>query len=101
MEGVGAKPGAKLVSGAFTTDTFFWGENLMGVQETPIRLTEQSKLVYSPHIFGPSVHSHEYFMDHKYPNNLEDVWHRHFGYVLRTTGQPLIIGTSAKHPCLF
>lgn len=31
------------------------------------------RLIYSPHIYGPSVYEHGYFKDPTYPNNLDKV----------------------------
>ena len=96
VQGVGQKPGAKpRMDEAITTDEFFPGENLKGAVDAPINLKTPSKLVYAPHVFGPGSATLEYFNDRKYPNNLEDVWHRHFGFLPRETGQPVIIGELA------
>ena len=92
VEGVGDEPGAKEPAGQFTTDTFFRGENLMGVMATPVHLKEQSKLVYSPHLFGPDVIEHDYFEDRHFPENLEATWQRHFDYIPFKTGQPILVG---------
>ena len=97
MEGVGSSPGAH-ASGEGSNDDFFWGENLLGVKSHPITLNEPSKLIYSPRIFGPDVAMHEYFNDRHFPNNLEEVFQRHFGFVPHETGQPVIIG---EHRSLF
>lgn len=87
-----ASPGAGLSVKKAEIEEFFWGENLMGVYDAPITISKQEKLVYSPHVFGPAISEKEYFNDHRYPNNLEEVWQRHFGFVKKETGQALIIG---------
>lgn len=46
VEGVGYDPGAVNSRGI---PGLWWGENLVGVKVAPVRLTNQSKLVYSPH----------------------------------------------------
>ena len=30
----------------------WWGSNLVGARVAPVKLTDQSKLVYSPHVYG-------------------------------------------------
>lgn len=96
VSGVGATPGARVPIGSekLATDEYFWGENLVGVQEAPIDLADPSKLVYLAKFFGPGISPRDYFNDHHFPNNLEEVWQSHFGFVPRATGQPLIIGAS-------
>nr|AZP54316.1 thermoactive glycoside hydrolase family 5 endoglucanase [uncultured archaeon] len=68
----------------------FWGENLMGVREYPVRLPE-GKVVYSPHVYGPSVYEMPYFRDSSFPDNLPEIWELHFGY-LKDLNYTLVIG---------
>lgn len=68
----------------------FWGENLMGVREYPVRLPE-GKVVYSPHVYGPSVYEMPYFSDPSFPDNLLEIWELHFGY-LKDLNYTLVIG---------
>ena len=68
----------------------FWGENLMGVKEYPVRLPEK-KVVYSPHVYGPSVYMMNYFKSPKFPENLPPIWETHFGY-LKELNYTLVIG---------
>ena len=51
VEGVGYDPGAK----GQDTDGIWWGENLAAVRTQPVRLVDQSKLVYSPHTCEPGA----------------------------------------------
>ena len=48
-----------------------------------MRLKEghQSKLVYSPHTYGPSVYMQNYFKDRNFPHNMEQIWSSHFAFV--------------------
>ena len=54
VEGVGYKPGAPGMDSGGAG--IWWGENLAGAREQPVRLSDPSKLVYSPHTYGPSVY---------------------------------------------
>ena len=47
VEGTGNEPP--------TENDIQWGENLLGVKTNPVRLTNSSKLVYSPDIYGPGL----------------------------------------------
>ncbi|MEM0470963.1 MAG: cellulase family glycosylhydrolase [Candidatus Anstonellales archaeon] len=69
----------------------WWGGNLMAVRDYPVNLPA-NKLVYSPHVYGPDVYQQPYFSDPNFPNNLPQIWYRHFGYVKDELGKPVIIG---------
>jgi len=73
--------------------SYFWGGNLCGVRLAPIRLNNPIKIVYTPHVYGPTVSPTEpYFFASNFPNNLPAVWDRHFGFVSNETGRATIIG---------
>lgn len=56
VEGVGAWPGAAgATQEQARTAGIWWGENLRGARQSPVRLARPDKLVYSPHTWGPSV----------------------------------------------
>src|SRR5437588_12565633 len=40
----------------FGSDAYWWGGNLEGAREFPVRLTRTDKLVYSAHDYGPQVY---------------------------------------------
>ncbi|NLP01617.1 MAG: cellulase family glycosylhydrolase [Fibrobacter sp.] len=89
-----------------------WGENLYEAGSNPPSMPK-SKLVYSPHCYGPSVCTQPMFADLEaqpecaglvedafgdakcqiviQPEILEKGWHEHFGY-LRSMGYALCIG---------
>ena len=60
----------------------FWGSNLSGVKRRPIDLGSErlnSRVVYSPHTYGPSVTDLPYFEDKAFPDNLPSIWDSLFG----------------------
>jgi endoglucanase len=61
-------------------DGVFWGENLSGVSQSPVSLPG-SRLVYSPHVYGPSVFAQPYFGVAEFPGNMPAIWNKHFGYL--------------------
>mmetsp|Transcript_31696 Transcript_31696/g.93427 ORF Transcript_31696/g.93427 Transcript_31696/m.93427 type:complete len:186 (+) Transcript_31696:852-1409(+) len=69
-----------------------WGSNLEGVRVRPVKLPDMSKLVYSPHVYGPSVTSQEYFGDASFPANLVEIWDAFFGFVPSSSGSAVVIG---------
>ncbi|MFT7622189.1 MAG: endoglucanase [Myxococcota bacterium] len=70
--------------------TAFWGGNLSEAGDLPPTLPG-NRLVFSPHVYGPSVASMPYFNDEDYPTNLIKIWQAHFGY-LHSAGFAVITG---------
>jgi endoglucanase len=71
---------------------YWWGENLVGAAQSPVSLTDPTKLVYSPHIEGPNSYKHAYFKDRAFPTNMPRVWKDHFLEVKASSGVPFVIG---------
>ena len=46
----------------------------MGAKVASVRLRDQSKLVYSPHVYGPSVYMQHYFNAEGFPSNMPQLW---------------------------
>ena len=89
-----------------------WGENLYGVRDNPPTMPKE-RLVFSPHTYGPSVSTQDFFADLNAqpecrdlieddfgdakcqivinPAVLEPGWEEHFGY-LRDMGYAICIG---------
>ena len=76
---------------------FYQGENLEGVTQAPINIIDNSKLIYSPHVYGPSVSAQSYFSDPNFPNNMPAIWDTHFGYVKGLTGRAIVVGEWGGH----
>ena len=68
----------------------FWGENLFDAVNQPLEIPAL-RLVYSPHVYGPSVMPQPYFADAAFPANMPRIWDEHFGF-LRKASAPLAIG---------
>lgn len=86
--GVGNPPVTPIVG----PDWAFWGENLAGACAHPVRLSNPARLVYSPHVYGPSVSWMDYFADRAYPANLDAVWEAHFGKVTSCSAAAMVLG---------
>jgi endoglucanase len=76
VEGVAAE--------GYQGDPVFWGENLTGVRQAPIDLPA-ARLVYSPHVYGPSVYAQPYFAAGDFPANMPSIWDSHFGFLFGQT----------------
>ncbi len=70
-------------------DTYWWGGNLEGVRDHPVRLDVPDRLVYSPHDYPASVHPQEWFFD---GSDLDEVFRKHWGYLVEEGIAPVLIG---------
>ncbi len=70
----------------------WWGGNLMGARDFPVRLNVPNRLVYSAHEYPETVYPQSWFSDSNYPNNLPSVWDKYWGYLLRENIAPVLIG---------
>jgi endoglucanase len=73
-------------------DYYWWGGNLMAAKEHPVRLSDQSKLVYSAHDYGPGVWKQKWFDAPNFPNNLASVWRKHWAYLQQDGIAPVLMG---------
>ena len=74
----------------------WWGGNLRGVKDNPIKMStpaKQSKIVYSPHDYGPSVYKQTWFdKDFTTETLLDDYWRDTWAYINEGDIAPLLIG---------
>ena len=77
-------------AGGYTAEQYWYGENIGPQRNQPIALSVPSRLVLSPHVYGHG--SQDYMADPDFPDNLAEVWDRHFGRVAQDTGVPLLVG---------
>jgi endoglucanase len=70
----------------------WWGGNLIGAKEFPIRLNVPNRLVYSAHEYPETIYPQPWFSDSNYPNNLPAVWDKYWGYLVKENIAPVLIG---------
>ena len=83
-----------------TMTTFYhgtlWGANLRGVRKDPIDLgsaAANSKIVYSPHDYGPKVFEQTWFYEGFTQESLmKDCWYDNWAYIYEEGIAPLLIG---------
>ena len=78
----------------------WWGGNLRGVREWPIKLdgTGNSQIVYSPHDYGPSVYAQTWFdKDFTTETLLADYWRDTWEFINHEDIAPLLIGEWGGH----
>jgi endoglucanase len=70
----------------------WWGGNLEGVRNNPVRLNVANKVVYSPHEYGPGVADQAWFSEPIFPQNLYTRWDKGFYYIAANGIAPVLIG---------
>ena len=70
----------------------WWGGNLMGAKDHPVRLDVPDRLVYSTHEYPETVYRQRWFRDRNYPDNLPAIWDRYWGYLVKEDIAPVLIG---------
>jgi endoglucanase len=73
-------------------DVYWWGGNLEGARDFPVRLSRPDKLVYSAHDYGPEIWPQTWFHAPDFPNNLPGVWQRHWAYLQVEHRAPVLLG---------
>jgi endoglucanase len=73
-------------------DSYWWGGNLMGAKDNPVRLSQPDKLVYSAHDYGPGVWRQGWFDAPNFPENLPELWKNHWAYLNMDGTAPVLLG---------
>lgn len=73
-------------------DNYWWGGNLQGAAEHPVRLDVPDRLVYSAHDYATSVHPQPWFDDPSFPSNLPGIWDKNWGYLHKNGVAPVLLG---------
>jgi len=76
---------------------YWWGGNLRGVQNYPVRLNVPNRVVYSPHDYGPGVATQTWFSDPSFPNNMPALWDSYWGYISKNNIAPILMGEFGGH----
>ncbi|HWB50586.1 MAG TPA: Calx-beta domain-containing protein [Stellaceae bacterium] len=78
--------------GTYDGQSYWWGGNLMGVQDDPVVLNVPDKLVYSPHDYPDSVYQQPWFSDPDFPANLPAEFTKMWGYIYQDDIAPIYLG---------
>lgn len=71
---------------------YWWGGELEGVRDFPIKLALGNRLVYSTHDYPASIWTQPWFSDPAYPVNLDAVWEKYWGFIETKQIAPVLIG---------
>ena len=72
-----------------------WGGNFRRVREHPVDLGSEAlnrRVVYTPHVYGPSVYAQSYFSSWSFPDNLPPIWDAHWGFLRSTQPRAVVVG---------
>lgn len=81
----------------YGANSYWWGGELSGVRDRPIRLNVANRLVYSVHEYGISVGSQPWLAENatipaNWPFNMYAVWRQHWGFIFEENIAPVWIG---------
>ncbi len=74
---------------------FWWGGNLRGVAQHPVRLNVPNQLVYSTHDYGPDLYRQPWYNETATYESMSKVWHEYWGYILDPSfaySAPIFVG---------
>jgi endoglucanase len=80
--------GVSAYNGQYT----WWGGNLIGARDHPVRLDIPDQLVYSTHEYPETIYPQPWFRDTNYPDNLPVVWNKYWGYLVKENIAPVLVG---------
>jgi endoglucanase len=70
----------------------WWGGNLTGAKDYPVRLNVANRVVYSPHEYDNGVFNQTWFSDPNFPNNMNALYDRWWGYLYKNNVAPVMLG---------
>jgi endoglucanase len=76
----------------FQNDYYWWGGNLEGAKQFPVRLSRPTQLVYSAHDYGPGVYVQSWLQAPQFPGDLPGVWQQHWAYLQQNGTAPVLMG---------
>lgn len=83
--------------GSYGANSYWWGGELSGVANRPVRLNVAGRLAYSAHEYGISVDTKPWLAKNNavpahWPFNLYSVWRQHWGFIVEQNIAPVFIG---------
>jgi endoglucanase len=79
----------------YQNNWYWWGGNLRGARDYPVRLNVPGRVVYSAHDYPESVYGQPWFQNKGstgYPANLPGVWDATWGYLVKENRAPVWLG---------
>ncbi|MET0401505.1 MAG: glycoside hydrolase family 5 protein, partial [Cystobacter sp.] len=79
----------------YQNNWYWWGGNLRGARDFPVRLNVPGRLVYSAHDYPESLYAQPWFQNKGstgYPANLPGVWDATWGFLVKENRAPVWLG---------
>lgn len=76
----------------YNGDNYWWGGNLQGAAQYPVRLNVPNRLVYSAHDYATSVYPQPWFDDPAFPSNMAAIWDKNWGHLYKNNVAPVLLG---------
>ncbi|RPI94103.1 MAG: glycoside hydrolase family 5 [Chloroflexi bacterium] len=92
VEGVDCYGPGGVTEPAQGAECTWWGGNLTGARDYPVRLNVANRLVYSPHEYDNGVFAQTWFSDPNFPNNMPALYDRWWGYLHKNNIAPVMLG---------
>ena len=73
-------------------DCTWWGGQLAGAKDYPVRLNVANRLVYSAHEYDNGVFAQSWFSASNFPNNMPALWDKWWGYLHKGNIAPVMVG---------
>jgi endoglucanase len=73
-------------------DAYWWGGNLSGARDAPVRLSNPERLVYSAHDYGAGISWQPWFNGPDWVAGLPSVWRTHWAYLQEEGIAPVLVG---------
>lgn len=89
--------------GSYQDVSYWWGGQLAGVKDNPVKLSLANRVAYSPHEYGQSVGNQSWLAyegkttPDNWPNNLATVWDNVWGFIYYNQIAPVWIGEFGGH----
>jgi len=77
---------------SYRGDSYWWGGNLEGVQNSPVELAVAHQLVYSAHEYGPHESAQPWFTANTTYGSLSSTWSKHWAYISQKKIAPVWLG---------
>lgn len=84
--------------GTYAGESYWWGGQLQGVANRPVKLNRDFRLAYAPHEYGQSVGQQSWLAydgqprPANWPMNLYPVWKKNWGFIAEQDIAPIWIG---------
>ena len=92
VEGVDCYGPGGVMQATEGADCTWWGGQLAGAKDYPVRLNVANRLVYSAHEYDNGVFAQTWFSASNFPNNMPALWDKWWGYLAKENIAPVWIG---------